>query len=91
MDDHTILYDWLGANLSAFEAKIPSLQQQQIPTYMAGICSEKNLAMLREFFTDRGEKYAVSFDAQVENMSSCIANREHNGAALMKFLAQYDE
>ena len=91
LDDHTILFDWLEANLDAFEAKIPSLQQQKLPLTMTGTCNDKNLAMLREFFTDRDEKYTVSFDTQVENTSTCIARRERDGAALMKFLAQYDE
>jgi hypothetical protein len=46
---------------------------------------------LREFFTDRDKKYAVSFDKQVENISTCIARRERDSAALMEFLAQYDD
>jgi len=91
LDDHTILYQWLEANLDAFEAKIPSLQQQKSPLTMTGTCNDKNLAMLREFFTDRDEKYTVSFDTQVENISTCIARRERDAAALMEFLAQYDD
>jgi len=91
LDDHTILYEWLEANLGAFEAKIPSNQQQGLPTTMAGTCNDENLAMMREFFTDRDEKYTVSFDKQVENISTCIARRERDSAALMEFLAQYDE
>ena len=46
---------------------------------------------MREFFTDRDEKYTVSFDTQVENISTCIVRRERDSAALMEFLAQYDE
>jgi len=91
LDDHTILYEWLEANLDAFEAKIPSNEHQKMPLMMTGICNDKNLAMLREFFTDRDKKYAVSFDTQVENISTCIARRERDSAALMEFLAQYDE
>jgi hypothetical protein len=91
LDDHTILYEWLEANLSAFEAKIPSLQQQELPLTMTGVCNDKNLALMREFFTDRDQKYKVSFDTQVENISTCIARRERDSAALMEFLAQYDE
>ena len=56
---------------------------------MTGICNEKNLALLREFFTDRDPKYKVSFDTQVENISTCIARRERDSAALMEFLEQY--
>jgi glutaredoxin 2 len=44
-----------------------------------------------EFFTDRDPKYKVSFDKQVENTSTCIARRERDSAALMEFLAQYDD
>jgi alanyl aminopeptidase len=91
LDDHTILYEWLEANLDAFEAKTPSSVHQTLPLTMTGICNEKNLAMLREFFTDRDEKYTVSFDKQVENTSTCIARRERDSAALMEFLAQYDD
>ncbi len=58
---------------------------------MAGICNEKNLALMRKFFTDRDEKYATSLDKQVENISTCIARRERDGPALMEFLAQYDD
>jgi len=90
MEDHTILYEWLEANLDALEAKIPSNQHQRIPTTMAGICNDENLALMREFFTDRDEKYTVSFDRQVENAGTCIARREHDGPALMEFLEQYD-
>jgi len=89
LNDHTVLYEWLGDNLSAFEAKIPSLQQQRLPLSMAGICNDRNLAMMREFFTDRDEKYTVSFDAQVESQITCIERRKRDGAALKKFLAQY--
>jgi len=91
LDDHTILYEWLEANLSAYEAKIPSFQQQTLPLAMSGICNDKNLALLREFFTDRDEKYAASFDTQVESVSTCIARRERDSAALIEFLAQYDD
>jgi len=91
LEDHTILYEWLEANLDAFEAKIPSLQQQRLPTYMTGICNDENLGLMREFFTDRDEKYTVSFDTQVESVSTCISRREHDGPALMEFLAQYDD
>ena len=91
LDDHTILYEWLEANLGAFEAKIPSLQQQQLPTTMAGICNDENLAMMREFFTDRDEKYTTSLDTQIENAITCIARRERDGPALMEFLAQYND
>ena len=91
LDDHTILYDWLEANLSAFEAKTPSNGHQNLPLTMTGICNDKNLALLREFFTDRDQKYKVSFDTQVENVSTCIARRKRDSAAFMEFLAQYDE
>ncbi len=91
LDDHTILYEWLEANLDAFEAKTPSSEHQTLPLTMTGICNDKNLAMLREFFTDRDEKYTVSFDTQVENTSTCIARRERDSEALMEFLAQYDD
>ncbi len=90
-DDHTILYEWLEANLDAFEAKIPSNEHQELPLTMTGVCNEKNLALLRDFFTDRDEKYAVSFDKQVESVITCIARRERDNAALMEFLAQYDD
>jgi aminopeptidase N len=90
LDDHTILYDWLEANLDAFEANTPSSEHQNLPLTMTGTCNDKNLAMLREFFTGRDEKYTVSFDTQVENISTCIARRERDSEALMEFLAQYD-
>ena len=91
LEDHTILYEWLEKNLNAFEAKIPSSEHQDLPQMMAGICNDKNLTLMREFFNDRDPKYKVSFDSQVENVSTCIARRERDGAALMEFLAQYDE
>jgi hypothetical protein len=81
----------LEANLDAFEANTPSSEHQDLPLTMTGTCNDKNLAMLREFFTGRDEKYTVSFDTQVENISTCIARRERDAAALMEFLAQYDE
>ncbi len=90
LDDHTILYDWLEENLATYESKIPSNEHARLPTTMTGICNEKNLALMREFFADRDEKYAVVFQRQEENINSCIEARERNGGALMEFLGRYE-
>jgi hypothetical protein len=58
---------------------------------MAGACNEKNLSLMREFFSDRDEKYAVVFQRQEENINSCIEARERNGGALMEFLGRYED
>jgi hypothetical protein len=90
LDDHTILYDWLEENLATYESKIPSNEHARLPTTMTGICNEKNLALMREFFADRDEKYAVVFQRREENINSCIEARERNGGALMEFLGRYE-
>lgn len=91
LDDHAILYEWLEANIDAYQAKIPANSRQVLPSRMAGKCSEDNLALLQDFFADRDELYQASFDRQAENARACIDTRNHNQAALMEFLAQYDD
>ena len=89
--DHTILYDWLEENLATYESSIPSNRHASLPTTMAGVCNEKNLALMREFFADRDEKYATVFQRQAENINSCIEARERNGGALTEFLGRYND
>jgi len=91
LDDHSILYDWLGKNLDTFEASIPSNGHRTMPTTMSGICNEKNLALMQKFFGNRDEKYRTDLDRRVEITRFCIDDREYNYAALMEFLAQYDD
>jgi alanyl aminopeptidase len=91
LDDHTILYEWLEENLDVFEASIPSLGHRTMPTTMGGICNEKNLSLLQEFFGNRDDKYKTDLARRVEITQSCINDREFNDAALMEFLEQYDE
>jgi alanyl aminopeptidase len=91
LEDHTILYDWLEENVVTYESNIPSVEHGRLPTTMTGVCNEKNLALMREFFADRGEKYAIVFQRQAEAINSCIEARERNGAALMEFLGRYDD
>ena len=62
-----------------------------MPTTMAGFCSEKNLALMQDFFGNRDEKYRTDLDRRVEIARFCIDDREYNYAALMEFLAQYDD
>jgi alanyl aminopeptidase len=91
LEDHTILYDWLEENLATYESNIPSSGHARLATTMTGVCNQKNLALMREFFADRDEKYATVFQRQEENINSCIKARERNGGALMEFLGRYED
>ncbi|MGI9200236.1 MAG: M1 family metallopeptidase [Woeseiaceae bacterium] len=91
LEDHTILYAWLEENLDALLARVPENSHQGLPGTMNGRCNEKNLAMMKAFFTDRDEMYDSSLGRQVEDIRACIDDAEYNRAPLMDFLAQYDE
>ena len=87
LEDHSILYAWLEDNLDAYEEKMPSVRHVSLPQRLVGTCTEENLAMLRDFFADRDEKYATSFARAVESVEICIAARQREAAAVDKFLA----
>ena len=79
LDDHGILYDWLGENIDAFQAKIPEYLHAFLPQIMAGTCTPANRKLLNDFFADRGELYAESLGKALEGVDQCIARkkREH--------------
>ena len=81
--DAAALVFGLGRSLSSSRAGLPRT--------LVGVCNEKNLALLEDFFADRDELFQSSLDREVENLQACIDSREHNGGALMEFLAQYDD
>jgi len=89
LEDDSILYEWLAANLDAFEAKIPEYQRNALPQIIGDTCNEKGLSLLQEFFGDRGDKYATSLAKQVETTESCIASKKRQAADFNQFLEQY--
>lgn len=90
-DDQTVLYEWLEENLAALEAKIPSYYHQGLPELMVGPCNVENLGMMKDFFSDRDEKYATSLGKALESLSTCIERRDREGPALTKFLERYND
>ncbi|MGI9220139.1 MAG: M1 family metallopeptidase [Woeseiaceae bacterium] len=91
LDDHTILYKWLDENVDTYQAKIPANSRQELPASLTGRCNERNLKMMQDFFADRDQIYQASLSRQVERLRACIDTRNYNRAALLDFLAQYDE
>ncbi len=89
LESHASLYKWLEANLDAYEAKITADYRPRLPQFMAGKCSDENLALMQKFFADRGEVYAVSLGKAVEKMRTCIGLRQRESAAMLEFLEQY--
>ncbi len=89
LDDHAILYDWLGRNLAAFRDKIPSFVHPMLPQLFQSSCSAHNLQLMHEFFDGRGDEYAPALAKANESMENCIARRERESEALNQFLAQF--
>jgi len=91
LDDHEQIYAWMEDNVDAYQAKIPESSRQGLPTTLAGRCSEKNLAMLEEFFEGRDEVYQASLSRQVESLRACLDSVQYNETALAEFLSRYDD
>jgi len=89
LDDHAILYAWLGENLEAFRRKLPSVYHPLLPKIFQSGCSRHNLDLLREFFQHRDEQYSAALAEVSEAMEGCIARRAREGAALNRFLTQF--
>lgn len=88
LESHASLYAWLEANLDAYEAKITADYRPHLPQLMAGKCSDENLALMQEFFSDRGEIYAVSLGKAVEQLQTCIELKRRESAAMLEYLEQ---
>jgi alanyl aminopeptidase len=90
LDDHTIVFEWLGENLDRLEAKVPGFLHPLMPQVIGSTCSAGNLAMMQEFFGGRGDKYATSLAKVVETSEACIARIRRDEGDLQQFLKQYD-
>ena len=90
LEDHSILYEWLEENLDALLAKIPAHRASVLPQVVGDTCNAESLAMLKEFFGKRGDKYSSSLAKAVETAESCIARRKRHANDLQQFLQRYD-
>ncbi|MDH3893190.1 MAG: M1 family metallopeptidase [Chromatiales bacterium] len=88
LQDHAPIYAWLEENLAALEAKLPSYVPPLLPLGMQNACNDANLALLREFFEPRGEKYAASLEKATETIEDCIRKKAREGEGLRAFLGQ---
>ena len=86
LDDHAVLYDWLGKNLDAFQAKVPEYVHALMPQVMEGTCTPANREMMRDFFAERGEVYAESLSKMLEKQDQCIARKEREHADFRAWL-----
>jgi len=89
LDDHAILYDWLGENLDAFLAKVPSYYHGLLPQLLDDGCNRTTLAQMQEFFGPRGEQYALALKRAKETIENCVSRREREHEGLEQFLSQY--
>ena len=86
LDDHAVLYDWLGKNLDAFQAKVPEYVHAFMPQVMEGTCTPANREMMQDFFAERGEVYAESLSKMLEKQDQCIARKEREHADFRAWL-----
>ena len=90
LTDHAPLYAWLENNLDDFLAKIPSYYHPLVPQIVGqGVCSQRNLELLSDFFSSRGDSYAGSLAKALETAENCIGRRTRHADALSEFLARY--
>ncbi|MDH4108757.1 MAG: M1 family metallopeptidase [Gammaproteobacteria bacterium] len=89
LDDHAVLYEWLGENFDAFLGKIPAYYHGLLPQLASGGCNATTLGQLKAFFGTRGEQYALALGRAAEAIENCMGRREREREGLQQFLAQY--
>ncbi len=91
LEDHTLLYDWLGENMDDYLAKLPSIYHPSLPQLFQSACNDITLGQVKEFFGPRGDIYGPSLAKATETMENCISRRDRESDALEEFLTQYSE
>jgi len=89
LDDHSMLFEWLGENFERVVAKAPAYYQAFMPQVLGGSCDQGSLDLLTDFFADRGDVYEASLAKTIEADKACIARKNRHSKAFNQFLESY--